>query len=440
MKATAMKLLNLIVSLIIIIASLVLCHQIISNSISNQNNKNDYAELNHVKYGLFSVEEWKRQITVILAEELNKLYLSRADERELRKHVEVLLNKLIDQVDKKIREENAGSVSGWFKQSFINLFVSLEDIKKGIPEYADAVMHEMTRSKTTDQIKAMLNKQLEKYFSKTFDIQDTAQMSRILQSTGSQDIESARTKLKKTISAKQDLIAREAILLIVLSVLLFAFSGFSKQPLAPSQYLLLVLSLILLLIVGVITPMIDLEAKISRMGFVLMGHSVHFEDQVLYFQCKSILDVFWIMITHKDIQMKFVGVLLITFSVFFPLLKLSSSLGYYYNYHNARENPVIKFFVLKSGKWSMADVMVVAIFMAYIGFNGIITNQFGQLTSAAGQDLEILTTNGTSLQPGYYLFLTYTLLGLFLSGFLTRKPEAKERKNSPADPGLQAGG
>jgi hypothetical protein len=76
----------------------------------------------------------------------------------------------------------------------------------------------------------------------------------------------------------------------------------------------------------------------------------------------------------------------------------------------------------------MADVMVVAIFMAYIGFNGIITSQFGQLSSA-GQELVILTTNGTSLQPGYYLFLTYTLLALFLSGFLSRKPQAFERKN-----------
>ncbi len=121
--------------------------------------------------------------------------------------------------------------------------------------------------------------------------------------------------------------------------------------------------------------------------------------------------------------MKLVGILLITFSILFPLLKITSSLGYYYNYRNARKNPVIKFFVLDSGKWSMADVMVVAIFMAYIGFNGIITSQFGKL-SKAGQELVILTTNGTTLQPGYYLFLTYTLLALFLSGFLTRKTQA----------------
>jgi hypothetical protein len=427
MKVATIKLIILIISLIVIITSVILCYQIISNSISNQNNKNDYAELNHVKYGLFSVEEWKRQITVILAAEINKLYLSRANERELRKHIEVLLNTLIDKVDKKIREGNLGSAEGWVKQSFINIFISLEDIKKGIPEYADAVINEMTQSKTKGQIKTILNKQLKQYSNQTFDTLDTSQMSRILLRTDSKDIESARIKLNKAISVKHNLISKEAILLIILSVILFALSGFSKQPLAPSRYILLILSLIILLIAGVTTPTIDMDAKISQMSFVLMGHPIHFENQVLYFQSKSILDVFWIMITHKDIQMKFVGVLLITFSIFFPLLKIASSFGYYYNYHHARENPVIKFFVLKSGKWSMADVMVVAIFMAYIGFNGIITSQFGQLSSA-GQELGILTTNATSLQPGFYLFLTYTLLALFLSGFLTRKPETCEGK------------
>ena len=428
MKVTTMKLLKLSLSIIIVIVSVVLCQQIISNSISNQKNKTDYAELNHVTYGLFSVDEWKRQINIILAEEIDKLTLSRTNERDLRKHIEALLNALIDEVDKNIKEANSGSAEGWVKQSFMNIFISLKDIKKGIPGYTDAVIHEMTTSKTKGQIKTMLKKKLEKYSNETFDTQDTSQMSRILRRTDSKDIESARVKLSEAISVKHDRIFKEAVLLIILSVILFASSGFSKEPLAPSRYILLVLTLIILLIAGVTTPMIDMEAKISQMSIVLMGHPIHFENQVLYFQSKSILDVFWIMITYKDIQMKFVGVLLITFSIFFPLLKIASSLGYYYNYHHARENPVIKFFVLKSGKWSMADVMVVAIFMAYIGFNGIVTNLFSQLISAS-RELEIVTTNGTALQPGYYLFVTYTLLALFFSGFLTRKHQPSGRKN-----------
>ncbi len=418
-----MKPLSLILSIIIIIASVILCQRIISNSIANQKNKNDYAELNHVKYGFLSISEWKTKITPIIEDEINKLHLSKAKEKLLRKHVEVLLNTLIDKVDKKIREANAGTLKGWTAQSFINTFINLEDIKKGIPEYADAVIHAIKKPSTERQIKGILNEQLKEYAETTFDVQDTSALSSILRRTASENIGSARIKIDRDISILKDLVAWETILLITLAVILFAMSAFSKQPLHPSQYILLVLSLIVLLITGVSTPIIDMEATIPQLSLELMGHSIHFENQVLYFQSKSILDVFWIMVTHKTMQMKFVGVLLVTFSILFPLLKITSSLGYYYNYHNAKENPVIKFFVIHSGKWSMADVMVVAIFMAYTGFNGIITSQFGKL-KAASQEVVLLTTNATSLQPGFYLFLTYTLLALFLSGILTRKPRA----------------
>ena len=271
---------------------------------------------------------------------------------------------------------------GQITQSFINIFVNLDEIKKGIPEYAKAVIHEMTKPKSKRQIRSVLNKQLEQYSDQTFDTQDTPQLSRILLRTDSKDVEGARVKLNEQISVKHDLIIKEAGLLILLSVILFALSGFSKLPLTPSRYIFLILSLVTLLIAGVTTPTIDMEATISQMNFMLIGHPIHFENQVLYFQSKSILDVFWIMITHKDIQMKLVGILLITFSIVFPLLKIISSLGYYFNFRKLRENAVIRFFVLKSGKWSMADVMVVAIFMAYIGFNGIITSQLGHLRSS----------------------------------------------------------
>jgi hypothetical protein len=417
-----MKLTNWILSLIIIFASVILCQQIISNSLSNQQDKNDYAELNSVKYGLLSIDEWKRQVTEILASEINKLYLSKANERVLRKHIEVLLNTLIDDVDKKIRKENADTAGGKITQSFINIFVNLDEIKKGIPEYAKAVIHEMTKAKSRRQIKAVLNRQLEKYSDRTFDIQDTPQLNLILFRTDSRNIEGARAKLKEKISAKHDLIIKEAGLLILLAVILFSLSGFSKLPLNPSRYIFLVVALFTLLIAGVTTPTIDMEATISQMNFMLIGHPVHFENQVLYFQSKSILDVFWIMITHNEIQMKLVGLLLISFSIVFPLLKIISSLGYYFNFRKLRDNAVIRFFVLKSGKWSMADVMVVAIFMAYIGFNGIISSQLGHLRSA-DQELVILTTNATALQPGFYLFLAYTLLALILSGFLARNPQ-----------------
>jgi len=431
-----MKYLNFIFSLIVVIASVFLCRQIISNSIINQQNKNDLAELNHVKYGLLSIDEWKRQVTAILADEINKLYLSRENEKVLRAHIEVLLNTFIDQVDRNIRQGNTETASGRLSQTFIDLFINLDSIKKGIPGYAEAVIHEMKKAKTKRQVKAALNKQLEQYSKATFDFRDMPEIARILVRADSGNVEGARARLNGKIEISDALIIRDVILLIVLAAAIFASSAFSKKTLPKSRYLSLILILVILLFAGVTTPTIDMEAKISQMTFMLLGHPVYFENQVLYFQSKSILDVFRIMIHYHDIPMKLVGVLLITFSIIIPLLKIASTLGFYFDFHHARRNPVIKFFVLHSGKWSMADVMVVAIFMAYIGFNGIIADQLGRLNRVS-EEMVLLTTNGTSLQPGYYLFLTYTLLALFLSELLTKKHRAEERRNPYIDPGHQ---
>ncbi|HYX32332.1 MAG TPA: paraquat-inducible protein A [Oligoflexus sp.] len=410
---------KLILSVILAAACLLLCQQIIVNSMANQQNKQDFAEVRHIKYGLFSINEWKRQLALIIADELTKLNLSNANEIELKKHVELQLNGLIDNVEAKIKKANKGTVSGWMKQSVINAVVDMKDIKDGIPSYADAIIVQMTKVKTEKLLKAALAKRVKEYFDQTFEKQDLDVLNSILVRTNTPDIDVARIKLAEEIEKNQALIFQQTWLFIFIASLQFIICGFGKRILPAPQYLLLLLTLAALLVAGVATPMIDMEAKISAMRFTLLDHPISFENQVLYFQTKSILDVFWIMITHEDIQMKVVGILMVLFSVVFPIFKMLSSLFYYYDFHRARANKWIQFFVLKSGKWSMTDVLIVAIFMAYIGFNGIITSQFGNLQTT-GQEIVILTTNGTSLQPGFYMFLTYTMLALFLSGFLTR--------------------
>ena len=62
----------------------------------------------------------------------------------------------------------------------------------------------------------------------------------------------------------------------------------------------------------------------------------------------------------------------------------------------------------------MADVMVVAIFMAYIGFSGIVSEQLGQLDSLT-KNADILTTNQSSLETGFFMFSAFVLLSLVIS-------------------------
>ncbi len=420
-----MRVLRSVVSLILVLASLFLCVRITSDSTRNKQDKVDLAELNDIKYGLLSVDAWKARLGEILTAEIEKIDLASIDQAELREHIETLLNTMIDKVAKNIKKENSGSLSGWVKQSFIDAFVSLEDVKKGIPEYTSAILKEMSSRKTTGQLKTALRGQLEKYSTEIKGTIDTSRRQEIVRATEAKNPAEAKAKLEDSVAETTRRIAKNAWLMIGSSILLFVLVGFSAKPLSPSNYAFLVVTLVALLSAGVMTPMIDLEAKISRMEFVLLGNPLQFENQVLYFQSKSILDVFLVMMRDSTLQMQAVGVLMVTFSIIFPALKLLSSAVYHFDLRHAKDNPVIKFFVLKSGKWAMADVTVVAIFMAFIGFNGIIDSKLGQLNSAEGGPV-LLTTNGTSLQPGYYLFFVFAVLAQVLGEFLTKRGPAAD--------------
>lgn len=398
-----------------------------------QTTKAQYAEINNFSYGLFSIDQWKGHLTQIVSDEIGGLSFKGQTGVELRKHLEKNLAILIDKVAARMKRENYKTTGGWLKQELVDSFVDVKEIKKGVPEYADAMMKELASPRTEKQIKSMLKQKVDKYMSTTFDKRDSAIRDALVAKYGNGDQMQAQEAIEEKLETGHDDGNKESLILIVLSVILFAVIGISSRnkDLHPPEYFLLCLTLLVLMFVGIMTPMIDMEAKIAKLSFVLMDHEITFKDQVLFFQSKSILDVFHIMITHKELQMKLVGCLLVTFSVIFPMLKLLSSMAYYYDYCEARKRKLIQFFVLKSGKWSMADVLVVAIFMAYIGFNGVINSQLTNIKKAA-PDLSILTTNGTSLQPGYYVFMTFAILALFLSNFISTRTCGRDIKKAQA--------
>jgi hypothetical protein len=74
----------------------------------------------------------------------------------------------------------------------------------------------------------------------------------------------------------------------------------------------------------------------------------------------------------------------------------------------------------------MADVMIVGMLMTYIGLNGILKSQLSNL-NIHNASLNVVTVNGTSLQPGYFIFTTYVLFSFLLS-YILKRSIAQDRK------------
>ena len=67
----------------------------------------------------------------------------------------------------------------------------------------------------------------------------------------------------------------------------------------------------------------------------------------------------------------------------------------------------------------MADVMVIAIFMAYVGFRGILDDQLADIT-VHYETINMISTNGTRLQPGFILFVAFVIYNLVLAEILKK--------------------
>jgi hypothetical protein len=201
-------------------------------------------------------------------------------------------------------------------------------------------------------------------------------------------------------------------------VFLLAWWTFRKRKaLHATLFVLSLLFALVLLAVGLTASMIEVDARISELDFVLLGQHITFRDQVLVFQSKSILDVVIILIKSPAIDSILVGVLILIFSILFPVMKLSSTGIHLLGKKRLAENKVIKYFAFQSGKWSMADVIVIAILMAYIGLNGLLEAQLKGLDIQASS-LTLISTHNTALQPGYIIFIAFVLFGLVLSTIL----------------------
>ena len=155
---------------------------------------------------------------------------------------------------------------------------------------------------------------------------------------------------------------------------------------------------------------------------MLLGEKVAFENQVLFFQSKSIFNIVEVLVNQPKPDAVLVGILIFVFVIVLPVLKLVATGIHVLSTKEIAENKVVKYFAYESGKWDMADVMVVGILMTYIGLNGILESQLSNL-NIKNSFLTATTINYTSLQPGYFIFAGYVIYEIVLFAILKRLSE-----------------
>jgi hypothetical protein len=374
--------------------------------------KSDAIEVANVKYGLFNVDEWKSILADIITEKINDFDIDADNRQNIESRISTLLTTVIDQFEESYYQKNASSISGFFQGSIASLTGVFSRMKEDIPMFSEEIVNFINEEGNRDSIREYILLKLDEYTQSTFAEFDYTYRDNILAKYDISDPKKASNVIGGLITQEQSSasVFKNGILLIWIICLAFLF--FIRRIRRAEVYALLGISSVFLF-AGIFIPMIEIDARINSLSFELLSTNIEFTNQVLFYKSKSIIDVVSIMLFQKRLDLILVGLGIFAFSIFFPLLKLMST-GYYIENNEIRSNKLVSFLIFRSGKWSMADVMVIAIFMAYIGFNGILTEQLTQLENLS-PSLDIISTNESNLRTGFYLFSGYVLLSLMIS-------------------------
>jgi len=134
-----------------------------------------------------------------------------------------------------------------------------------------------------------------------------------------------------------------------------------------------------------------------------------------------------------------VAVLILLFSVCIPLLKTALITIAFYIKNSGHAKKMVSF-VNAIGKWSMADVFVVAIFLAVMSTNHAETASQHQLTMF-GFKLDILMSSATmsNVGIGFYYFTAYCILSLIGTQLShSALKDLPENNNSPVNTSAEA--
>lgn len=384
--------------------------------------KEEYSNINNITAGLFSVEQWRDKVSGIVNHQIRDFRLTAKQKEALQKEVEQIILALIDKAEALLNKPKK-TIGAKIKKFAIKTFVNTDKIRAKAPGFAKTILAEVDDPDRKNQLSKMAMSKFNaleraEYLDSTVAATKAA-TEKIYKKYGVSSNEELNKKLLSSLSRISVETYRYSFAMLGCIVLVLSLWWIFRKrtDLHATLFIMSLMFAFILLAIGLTASMIEVDARIKALDFVLLGEHVVFENQVLFFQSKSILDVVKVLISQPTSDSVFVGVLILIFSILFPVMKLSATGIHLLSKKKIAENRIIKYFAFYSGKWSMADVIVIAILMVYIGLNGLLDSQLKSL-NIQSDDLNVMTTNNTALQPGFIIFISFVLYGLILSTIL----------------------
>jgi hypothetical protein len=414
--------LRLIASILLLLPAIWFSWLTVEGLAARRDLRTDLAELQHVRYGILSADQWRAIIGPILNAQVDKLDLA-GQSKSLRPMVEHSLNSLLDNIKQqmsapkpatsKSKPATAGPPALTAPPIMVNMIIN--SLRPHVPEYTNVVLAELSKPQNQKAFKESVRTVMTDAVNNTFSTVDMTTYSAILKRHGCASGPVCEDTLRNQIQQADAQLNRYYLIVLASAALAFILLTVRQPVLSRPAVVVLMLFCITMLVGGVASPMLEVEVRITRLDATLLGAPIEFRDQSLYYRSKTVLELFQTLIEMHRPAMSLVAVLVLLFSVIFPALKMLALSASLFRPSLLRDSRIVRLLAFELSKWSMADVMALAIFMSFVAFNGVIeAGMSGIRANPAVQQL-VIPTNSSTILAGYYLFVGFCVASIYLS-------------------------
>lgn len=289
--------------------------------------RKDYSEVNNVQYGLLSVDKWKENVFGIINKQIDEFEFTPKMEDSLKRELNTVLGAVLTKAEKMVTKKQT-TFKGRVTKFAVKNFVDVDAYKRKVPEFSQTIIDEIKKPSSKERLKFIVQDKLKEFADATHDsINNAGRLQGIMAKYGSTDVHEFNKKLgKRARLLNEQTYANTFLIIGCLTLYLLLWIVFrNRRNMYTPLFVMSVLLALVTLITGLLAPMIEIDARIKELSFDLIGSHIMFNDQVIFFQSKSILDVVHILVTAGKADSIFVGILILIFSVIFPITKLIST-------------------------------------------------------------------------------------------------------------------
>jgi hypothetical protein len=385
--------------------------------------KRDYSTLTSITFGLFSIDQWRDKIGEVINGKVSDFSVTPEQKKALKIQVEAQLNGIINKALADINKPQK-SLMGRIKKLAVNKFVDEDQVHALVPSFAQTIVNKATSPASTQRVKNIVTSKVNELQAQTYDSTEVTaaavatymyhKYNAADSATFSREINSRLASVKVT--SYNDMYC---MLGCVLAALLLWLLMRNMTHLHATHFFMSLLFALVLLIVGVTSSVIEVDAQLSSFNLGLGSDNISFTNQDLFFQSKSIVEIIQTLVKQPKPDAVMVGILMLLFIIILPIVRIIAKGLHIIGNRFLSQNKVVMYLAFESAKWDMADVMVVGTLMTYIGLNGILRSQLTEIEFHTS-GLNTTTGNFTSLQPGYFIFVGYVVFAIILAAILNR--------------------